>query len=109
LAVTSVGADEGRIDFDRCLIATGASPALPSISGLTETPYWTSTEALVSNHVPARLAVIGSSAVAVELGQAFARLGSRVTILARHTLLFRDDPAIGEIVTDAFRVTASRY
>ena len=46
--------------------------------------------------IPARLIVIGSSVVAVELAQAFARLGSSVTILARNTLLFREDPAIGE-------------
>jgi mercuric reductase len=47
--------------------------------------------------------VIGSSAVAAELAQAFARLGSRVTILARSTLFFREDPAIGEAVAAAFR------
>ncbi len=94
---------ESEVAFDRCLIATGASPAVPQISGLTETPYWTSTEALVSETIPSRLTVIGSSAVAVELAQAFARLGSRVTILARHTLLFREDPAIGEAVTAVFR------
>src|SRR5216684_4895296 len=57
LAVTSVGADERRIDFDRCLIATGASPTLPSVPGLAETSYWTSTEALASEQIPARLAV----------------------------------------------------
>ena len=39
----------------------------------------------------------------MELAQAFARLGSHVTILARHSLLFREDPAIGEAVTAAFR------
>ena len=103
LVVASVGVEARQIRFDRCLIATGAGPALPPISGLTETPYWTSTEALASDHVPTGLAVIGSSAVAVELAQAFARLGSHVTILARHTLFFRTDPAIGEIVTEAFR------
>jgi mercuric reductase len=41
--------------------------------------------------------------VALELAQAFARLGSRVTVLARHTLFFHEDPAIGETVTAAFR------
>ncbi|MFP5341286.1 MAG: FAD-dependent oxidoreductase, partial [Gammaproteobacteria bacterium] len=48
-------------------------------------------------------AVVGSSVVAVELAQAFARLGSQVLILARSTLFFREDPAIGEAVTAAFR------
>ena len=94
---------ERSVSFDRCLIATGASPAVPPIPGLAETPYWTSTEALESAVIPERLAVIGSSVVAVELAQAFARLGSRVTILARSTLFFREDPAIGEALTAAFR------
>ncbi|CAM5368834.1 mercury(II) reductase [Eoetvoesiella caeni] len=94
---------ERTVAFDRCLIATGASPSIPPIRGLKDTPYWTSTEALVSNAIPERLAVIGSSVVALELAQAFARLGSKVTILARSTLLLREDPAIGEAVTAVFR------
>jgi mercuric reductase len=103
LIVRLAEGDEREVAFDRCLIATGASPAIPPIPGLNDTPYWTSTEALESPTIPARLAVIGSSVVAVELAQAFARLGSKVTILARHTLFFRGDPAIGEAVTAAFR------
>ena len=95
--------NERAVAFDRCLVATGASPAVPPIPGLKESPYWTSTEALVSDTLPERLAVIGSSVVALELAQAFARLGSQVTILARNTLFFRDDPSIGEAVTAAFR------
>jgi mercuric reductase len=98
--------DEGgerELAFDRCLVATGAQPSVPPIPGLEDTPFWTSTEALASAVIPPRLAVIGSSAVAVELAQAFARLGSQVTVLARHTLFFREDPAIGEAVTAAFR------
>ena len=96
--------NERAVAFDRCLVATGASPAVPPIPGLKESPYWTSTEALVSDTIPERLAVIGSSVVALELAQAFARLGSKVTILARSTLFFREDPAIGEAITAAFRM-----
>ncbi|MDP1692484.1 MAG: mercury(II) reductase [Burkholderiaceae bacterium] len=94
---------EREVAFDRCLVATGASAAVPPIAGLTDTPYWTSTEALACSTIPERLIVIGSSVVALELAQAFARLGSRVTILARNTLFFREDPAIGQAVTEAFR------
>lgn len=94
---------ERAVAFDRCLIATGASAAIPEIAGLRDTPYWSSTEALTSDHIPASLAVIGSSVVALELAQAFARLGSRVTILARHTLFWREDPAIGAAMTTALR------
>lgn len=95
--------NDSIVAFDRCLIATGASAAVPPIPGLEDTPHWTSTEALASDTIPERLAVIGSSVVAVELAQAFARLGSRVAIIARSTLLLREDPAIGEALTAAFR------
>ena len=103
LTVTLTEGGDRRVPFDRCLIATGAHPAIPPIAGLAEVPYWTSTEALASDRIPPRLAVIGSSVVAVELAQAFARLGSQVTILARHTLLSREDPAIAEALTKAFQ------
>ena len=94
---------ERMLAFDRCLVASGASPAVPPIAGLGDTPYWTSSAALVSDRIPKRLAVIGSSVVALELAQAFARLGSMVRILARHTLLFREDPAIGVALGAVFR------
>jgi len=103
LTVTMTEGGERLVPFDRCLIATGASASVPPVPGLKETPYWTSTEALASDRIPPRLAVIGSSVVAVELAQAFARLGSHVTMLARNTLFFREDPAIGEAVTAVFR------
>ena len=103
LAVRLNNGGERSVAFDRCLIATGASAAVPPIAGLKDTPFWTSTEALVCEAIPKRLAVIGSSVVALELAQAFARLGSQVTILARHTLFYRDDPVIGQAVSAAFR------
>ena len=103
LAVRLADGDQRVLAFDRCLIATGASAEVPPIPGLADTPYWTSTEALVSDTIPRRLAVIGSSVVAVELAQAFARLGAKVTILARNTLFSREDPAISETITAALR------
>lgn len=103
LSVVLAGGGVHELRFDRCLIATGASPAIPPLPGLADTPYWTSTEALASEAIPERLVVIGASVVAVELAQAFARLGSKVTILARSVLLSHEDPAIGEAITSAFR------
>jgi mercuric reductase len=103
LAVSLNGGGEREIAFDRCLVATGAGAAVPPIPGLAGTPFWTSTDALASSDTPARLGIIGASAVAVELAQAFARLGSQVTILARSTLLSHADPAIGQALAQAFR------
>jgi mercuric reductase len=104
LRVALAEGGERVLEFDRCLVASGASPAMPPIPGLKDTPYWTSDEALASDRIPQRLAVIGSSVVAVELAQAFARLGSEVRILARHRLMFSEDPAIGEALTAALRM-----
>ena len=103
LLVTGADGGDRIVEFDRCVIATGARSAVPPITGLADTPYWTSTDALESDAIPTRLAVIGSSVVAVELAQAFARLGSRVTILARHTLLRREDPLLGATLAAALR------
>ena len=94
---------EQTVPFDRAFIGTGARPAVPPIPGLADTPYLTSAGALALDTLPARLIVIGAGFVALELAQAFARLGSQVTVLARGDLLSRDDPAIREAMEAAFR------
>tara|TARA_R110000868_G_scaffold144959_2_gene364450 strand:- start:433 stop:1992 length:1560 start_codon:yes stop_codon:yes gene_type:complete len=87
---------------DRILVATGSRPFIPAIPGLHEVPYWTSTEALQTEIQPTSLIVIGGSVIALELAQAYARLGTRVTVLARSTLLSHDDPDIGVQIKAAF-------
>ncbi len=86
---------QATVAADRILIATGASPAIPDIPGLAATPYWTSTEALAADTVPEHLITLGGSVVALELAQAWRRLGAKVTIVARGTLLSREDPDLG--------------
>lgn len=95
LMVTQEYSKPTQIVADRLLIAVGASPSIPPISGLADTPYWTSTEALEANKLPKHLIVIGSSIVALEIAQAYLRLGTKVTLLARHSLLSNEDPDIG--------------
>jgi len=108
LIVTQDNGSEKTVTADRILIATGARPAIPDIPGLQDTPYWTSTEALVAESIPEHLIVIGGSVVALELAQAFLRLGSRVTLMARSTLLSREDPAIGEGLVKVFQKEGAR-
>ena len=111
-ALQSLGVDAVELDvdktvserlrqdkFDRAFIGTGARPTIPPIPGLADTPYLTSTSALSLPVIPKHLLVIGGSAVALELAQAFARLGSEVTILVRSRLLSRDDPAVGDALS----------
>ena len=96
LVVRQDDGSEQRLTPDRILIATGRSPQIPDVPGLAGTPFWTSTEALIAEESPAHLIVYGGSVVALELAQAYLRLGSRVTLVARGTLLSKEDLAIGE-------------
>ncbi len=102
LVVTKADGDEKEITADRILLAVGASPAIPDIKGLQDTPYWTSTEALIAESIPEHLIVLGASVVALELAQAFRHLGAGVTVLARSTLLSKEDPEIGRGLMQAF-------
>jgi dihydrolipoamide dehydrogenase len=63
------------------VIATGTEPFIPPVPGLAEAHGWTNREGTTSNEVPARLLVLGGGPVGVELGQAWATLGSRVTLV----------------------------
>ena len=103
LAVRLNEGDEQSVRFDCAFIGTGARPAVPPLPGLAETPYLTSTSAMTLEALPERLIVFGAGFVALELAQAFARLGSQVTVLARSTLLSSEDPAIGEAIEAAFK------
>ena len=102
LTVATSDGTAQEISFDRALIATGAAPFIPETPGLRDTPYWTSTEALAAQQLPEHLVVYGGSIVALELAQAFLRLGSRVTLIARSTLLTKDDPLIGATLQSIF-------
>ncbi|WP_213087501.1 mercury(II) reductase [Heyndrickxia sporothermodurans] len=83
----------------RFLIATGASPSIPTISGLEEVDYITSTTLLELKKMPKRLTVMGSGYIGLELGQLFHNLGSEVTLIQRSDCLLKEyDPEISEAV-----------
>jgi mercuric reductase len=108
LEVTGADGGHRRIEADAVLVAVGAHPAVPPIPGLAETPYWTSTEALFDQAPFEHLAIIGSSVVALEIAQAAHRLGAEVTLLARSTLLTREDPDLGLGLKAAFAAEGIR-
>ncbi|QKY69406.1 mercury(II) reductase [Lentibacillus sp. CBA3610] len=88
-----------KLSAKRFLIATGASPAIPTISGLEEVDYLTSTTLLELKKVPKRLTVIGTGYIGLELGQLFHNLGSEVTLIQRSDCLLKEyDPEISEAV-----------
>lgn len=97
--------DEKRVlRAKRFCIATGSRPMAPPIEGLAETGFITNEEAFNLQQLPKRLVILGGGAIGVELGQAFARLGSKVTIVeAADRILPKEDPKISAAMADILR------
>jgi pyruvate/2-oxoglutarate dehydrogenase complex dihydrolipoamide dehydrogenase (E3) component len=78
------------------VIANGSTAAIPPIPGLDAVEFWTNRQAAIPKELPVSLAILGGGAIGVELGQAFARLGSRVTLIeAGATILGLEEPEAG--------------
>jgi pyruvate/2-oxoglutarate dehydrogenase complex dihydrolipoamide dehydrogenase (E3) component len=83
------------IKAKRFVIATGSQAAIPGIKGLKNTPYLTNETVFQLTRQPRHLLVLGGGPIGVEMAQAFARLGSKVTLVEAAQLLGRED---GELV-----------
>jgi pyruvate/2-oxoglutarate dehydrogenase complex dihydrolipoamide dehydrogenase (E3) component len=78
------------------VIANGSTAAIPPIPGLDTVDYWTNRQAAIPGELPRSLAILGGGAIGVELGQAFARLGSKVTVIeAGPKFLGLEEPEAG--------------
>jgi pyruvate/2-oxoglutarate dehydrogenase complex dihydrolipoamide dehydrogenase (E3) component len=96
--------DGEELEYDRLVVATGSTPALPPLPGLEQVEYWTNREATSTSEVPESMVVIGAGPVGCELGQFFSRAGCRVTILDVHLrLLPREDQEASAMLAEAFR------
>lgn len=95
---------EGReLTTRNIIIATGGSPLIPEIDGLEEIEFLTSDNIWALTQLPKRLVVVGGGPIGCELSQAFARLGSEVTIIQRgERLMPREDKDASEIVMEQF-------
>ena len=70
-----------EVGFFRALVASGSRPFVPPIKGIDSTPYLTSDTIFDLEELPKHLLIIGGGAIGLELGQAFLRFGSRVSIV----------------------------
>lgn len=95
----SVIIGETRLRFNRAVVATGGRAAAPQVPGLSAVPYYTNETIFTLTELPRRLLIIGAGPIGCELGQAFARFGSIVTMFAQdERVLPRDAPDAAAIV-----------
>ncbi|MGD9954565.1 MAG: NAD(P)/FAD-dependent oxidoreductase [Candidatus Nanopelagicales bacterium] len=94
---------DGRpLRFQRAVLATGARPSVPPIPGLDGVNHLTSDSVWELEELPRRLVVLGGGSIGCELGQAFARLGSEVTVVeGAARILPREDPDASVLVARA--------
>ena len=93
--------DEVLLADRAVVLATGSDAALPPIDGLAESRPWTNRPATTAKEAPGRLLVLGAGPVGVELAQAWATLGSQVTLLeGGHRVLPREEPFASAAVQD---------
>lgn len=101
-----VDSEQGMVDLTTrsIVVAAGARPLVPPIPGLEEVGYLTSDTVWGLSELPRHLLVLGGGPIGCELAQAFARLGSRVTLMEMQPrILIREDTDVAALVEAALR------
>ncbi len=93
-----------RLTTRNIIVATGAKPLVPKLSGLEKINYLTSDTIWNIRTLPKRLLVLGAGPIGCELSQCFSRLGSKVTLVQRGDgIMKKEDPDACDIILQRFR------
>ena len=104
LSPYTVAVDGRELSARAIILATGAEPLVPPLPGLAQIGYLTSDTLWALRSLPARLLVLGGGPIGCELAQAFARLGSLVTVVEMAPrLLPREDDDVSAFVAQVFQ------
>jgi pyruvate/2-oxoglutarate dehydrogenase complex dihydrolipoamide dehydrogenase (E3) component len=103
VAEREVSVGEKHLHARRAVIlAPGSTAAIPPIPGLREAAPWTNREATTASAIPSSLLVLGGGVVGVEMADAYASLGARVTIVeAAPRLIAREEEFASELVRES--------
>ena len=99
----TVAAGEFLIKARRFVIATGSSPVVPPIPGLSDVPYFTNETIFGNAKAIPHLLIVGGGPIGLELAQAHRRLGSEVTVIEGQKALAKDDPELAAVVLSHLR------
>ncbi len=99
-----------RISAKAWLIATGSSPALPPLPGLAQTPHLTNKDIFYLERLPGSLIILGGGPLALEMAQAFQRLGCQVSLVQRgEQVLSREDRDLADLAMAALRAEGVEF
>lgn len=103
ISVTHEDIAVATLSADLIFINTGARPAIPAISGIETIPFLTSTELMELETLPEHLLILGAGYISMELGQAFRRMGSKVTIIeSDDVILAKEDKDVQDEIGKIF-------
>jgi len=92
------------VSADQIVIAAGASPVIPHLSGLNETPFHTSDSIMRITSLPDHIVIVGGGFIAIEMAHIFGSFGSEVTMILRGDELLREaDSSIRERITRIYK------
>jgi pyruvate/2-oxoglutarate dehydrogenase complex dihydrolipoamide dehydrogenase (E3) component len=94
--------DGRRLTARRIVIAAGSAAAVPPIPGLDKVGYLTNTAIFDLERRPDHLLILGGGPIGLELADAFAGLGSRVTVVEAATIAGKEDPELVAGLRDCF-------
>jgi pyruvate/2-oxoglutarate dehydrogenase complex dihydrolipoamide dehydrogenase (E3) component len=81
------------------VVATGSSPSIPSIKGLDKTPFITNRQIFSLDKLPQSMIIFGGGPIAIEMAQAFTRLGTKITVIQRSgQILAKEDKDMADLV-----------
>jgi pyruvate/2-oxoglutarate dehydrogenase complex dihydrolipoamide dehydrogenase (E3) component len=93
-----------RVAAAKWVIASGSSPAAPPYAGLDKVPFLTNKELFSLESLPASMVILGAGPIAIEMAQAFSRLGTRVEVIQRSSqILSKEDKDMADIIMHNLR------
>jgi pyruvate/2-oxoglutarate dehydrogenase complex dihydrolipoamide dehydrogenase (E3) component len=90
----SVSVDGRTLTAKRIVIAAGSRAVVPPIPGLAAIPHWTNATLFDLTERPDHLLILGGGPIGLEMADAFAGLGCRVTVIEAASIANRDDPEL---------------
>ena len=97
----TVQAGNRTLSTRNIVIATGSGPQIPNLEGLDKVSYLTNENIFSLETLPEHLLIWGAGPISMEIGQAFAQLGSRVSVILRGDQLFKkDEPEVSSLMKD---------